>query len=238
MKVLQIGNGGGLNPLSTNSSFLVMPDEATDDMILVDCGYNVMQKLIELENDSKIRIATIKTVFITHDDDDHIGSLQTLIYWNYFKNGVVMDVIVHDSIANRLEAVNNLLVDGVVTPTNIVEIITHKGNGAVITKYSLFYIVKGYHGAREAYGVCISNSNSTVFISGDTKANRTIEERVSKVVGDNKALYYHDYSYWDDESKNVHACKTDFNREYSEEFRNKLIKYHTNDPIKIEWVTV
>ena len=160
MKVLQIGNGGGLNPLSTNSSFLVMPDETTDDMILVDCGYNVMQKLIELEDDSKIRIATIKTVFITHDDDDHIGNLQTLIYWNYFKNGVVMDVIVHFSLVKRLNVVNNILKNNVVIPSKIVKLLPYTGNDTVFTDYCTFPLVEGYHGAREAHGVCISNNGS------------------------------------------------------------------------------
>lgn len=73
-------------------------------------------------------------------------------------------------------------------------------------------------------------------ISGDTKASVLLEKEIlSKLKDCNDSIIYHYYSNWDYPSKNVHTCKTDFEGEYSEEFRNQIIKYHDNGYFKKEW---
>ena len=90
MKIKQIGNGGAFNYKETNSSFLI---ENNRKYLLFDCGHSVYQKLRELEEASEISLKDLKAVYISHFDDDHIGSLKTLIYYQYFINNIIMDII-------------------------------------------------------------------------------------------------------------------------------------------------
>ena len=72
-----LGTGSAFRPENTNTSFLLL-----NGKILVDCGYNVFQKLM---SDYKKQLdEELRYVFVTHGHDDHIGSLQTLIYYNEF----------------------------------------------------------------------------------------------------------------------------------------------------------
>ena len=87
MKIKQLGNGGGLNPQMTNSSFLInLGTDKEPEYLLFDCGFNIMQKLIELEKNNEIKIKDIRCVYISHLHDDHVGNLETLIHWQFFKN--------------------------------------------------------------------------------------------------------------------------------------------------------
>ena len=70
MKIKILGSGSAFDIEKTNSSFLV------DDK-LVDWGYNVFTKLRKENID-------VDKVFITHTHFDHIGSLETLAYYNFF----------------------------------------------------------------------------------------------------------------------------------------------------------
>jgi ribonuclease BN (tRNA processing enzyme) len=70
----QIGNGTAFNPETPNTSFLLK------DFLLIDCGYNVFKELKENFN-----IEKIKLIAITHNHADHIGSLETLLFYKKFK---------------------------------------------------------------------------------------------------------------------------------------------------------
>lgn len=72
--VRQIGNGTAFQPDATNTSFTLF-----NDRLLVDCGYNVFGRLLELGIADKIDV-----VFITHTHDDHIGSLGSFLYYREF----------------------------------------------------------------------------------------------------------------------------------------------------------
>jgi len=70
-----------------------------------------------------------------------------------------------------------------------------------------------------------------VAISGDTKADSRFEKMIyevsrTKVVSWDNMLVFHDFSYWDAPSRQVHACKSDFDVEYSSDFRKNAILYH------------
>ena len=90
MKIKQLGNGGGIASAlegHVNSAFLIDLYEDHSEYLLFDCGYNIMKRLEEEQRDNEhFEIAKIKHVIISHKHDDHCGNLETLIYWNYFKN--------------------------------------------------------------------------------------------------------------------------------------------------------
>jgi ribonuclease BN (tRNA processing enzyme) len=249
MRYIQLGNGGGLNPLATNSSFLVQVKE--EEYLLFDCGFNVMQRLIELENEDKtFNIGMIKYVYISHIHDDHVGNLETLMFWNYFKNNISikflyvnMDVLAYlqNKIFPKLYNGGRIDSSSIIGSTlDILHVQSEHGFNisSKFSNISLFGLFKTFHGECQSNGLVIKNNNSktALVISGDTKASVHLEEEILyKLKRCKSSIIYHDYSNWDCPSKNTHACKTDFDWEYSEEFRDKLIKYHDNEDFITDW---
>lgn len=239
MKIKQLGNGGGIASAlegHVNSAFLIDLYEDHSEYLLFDCGYNIMKRLEEEERDNTyFEIAKIKYVIISHKHDDHCGNLETLIYWNHFKNNVQMHIYVAcDDLAkgvrdtrkiednfHTLDAQTHKELD--VVGDGYFTAIPHNSNQEA---FSLTFKTV-YHGAKPAIGVIINGfDNRSILISGDTKAHKSIEDFYDNHYN-NIDLVFHDFSNWDDESKNIHACQTDFEREYSEDFKAKITKYHT-----------
>ena len=227
MLIKMLGNNGGLgDPTQTNSSFLIdlYPDHS--EYLLFDCGYNVMARLIQEEKeDEHFKIEKIKHLVISHKHDDHCGNLETLIYWNHFKNNVQMNIYVAcKGLAKTVKDTRKLQGN-----FKTVKVKTYESLHIVCTftqftlkhNISLFFH-EAYHGAKPAVSLWIGDHDEAIFISGDTKANKRLE-----TFAHDADLIFHDFSNWDDESKNIHACQTDFEREYSQEFKSKVIKYHT-----------
>lgn len=79
-----LGTGGGLNVTLGNTSFLLEADGARP--LLVDCGFTVPQRLLQLD-----RLAEIDHVLITHLHADHIGGLETFGFFRRFVCGDVGD---------------------------------------------------------------------------------------------------------------------------------------------------
>ena len=76
MKIEWIGTGSGLNPKLGNTSFLVEGENRT---LLVDCGFTVPLKLIEIG-----KLKEITDIILTHAHADHIGGIESLVFMNYF----------------------------------------------------------------------------------------------------------------------------------------------------------
>jgi len=247
MKFIQLGNGGGLDPLSTNSSFLI--EVSKNEYLLFDCGFNIMQRLIQLEKTTTdFHIKQIKHVFISHIHDDHVGNLETLMFWNYFKNNVTMTYYAANMEVIqylKLKITNRKLYSGgrtnpkVSITSSIVELIDRGAN--IINNIYLFPLKETFHGETQSNGLVISDLDNerSIVITGDTKASITLEQEIASLTNDylEDVIIYHDYSNWDCPSKNVHTCKSDFEAEYSEAFRDKVIKYHNNGKYKKEWQT-
>lgn len=232
MKIKQLGNNGGLgNPTLTNSAFLIDLYSDHSEYLLFDCGYNVMARLVEEEeNDEHFAISKIKHLVISHKHDDHCGNLETLVYWNHFKNNIQMNIYVACKGLKKTVKDTRKIEDNFKTiKAKTYESLTIVGHDSeVVFKDDIqMWFYKAYHGAKPAVGIWIGDVSHSYFISGDTKAHKALESHCDGCGP--SSLIFHDYSSWDDESKNVHACKTDFEREYTKEFKNKIIKYHTGD---------
>jgi ribonuclease BN (tRNA processing enzyme) len=239
MQILQLGNGGGLNPRLVNSAFIIDLYDDHSEYLLFDCGFNIMVRLMDLEDeDEHFSIDKIKHVVISHNHADHMGSLETLIYWNFFKHGVKMDIYVPckgllKTVKATRKILDNFKTKKVDTYESLVKVcegldihLFHE-NDIGLCDPTIITFSPAFHGAKETIGMRIHDKDTAIFISGDTKANRIIETFLKPYFYTD--LIFHDYSNWDDESKNIHACKTDFEREYSYSFRNEIIPYHTGD---------
>lgn len=229
MKVIVIGSGGAFDTERTNSSFMI---ETKEKNILVDCGYNVFPKL---KKDYSDFLNKIDLVYITHMDDDHMGSLTSLIYYRYYvlkKKTVV--IYGYGKIDNRmveyLKAVNGIWSGGRLIQGDVVEVYSFDN----LSTHNAMYPVKGYHHV-DNIGIIVGDGDHSVFISGDTKALPEIESKVRYTMeydmgysGFDKILMLHDFSFFDHPSSSGHASKNDMISEYSDEFREELILYHNN----------
>ena len=235
MKIKQLGNNGGLgDPTQTNSSFLIDLHNDQSEYLLFDCGYNVMARLVEEEaNDPNFEIAKIKHLVISHKHDDHCGNMETLIYWNHFKNNVQMNIYVAcKGLAKTVKDTRKIEDNFKTIKAKTYESLTIvRPFSSVLIGSLLVFFYPAFHGAKPAIGLHLEDGTRSIYISGDTKANKVLEGALGvKRIKKPATLIFHDYSNWDDESKNVHACATDFEREYSQAFKDKAIKYHTGNP--------
>ena len=235
MRFIQIGNGGGLNPLLTNSSFLI--EMKTNEYLLFDCGFNIMQRLIELENDSsnEFCISQIKYVFVSHIHDDHVGNIETLMFWNYFKNNVKMKFYcASDEVYSYLVT---KLTSAIYSGGRLQDISTYE-KIVLMNDYDTYIVNPNtnlkalqntYHGDTESNGlVILSKKYGALVITGDTKASSLLEDEIKEITKDRKTKIFHDFSNYNAPSKNIHACESDINSEYTEDFIDSLKYYHTD----------
>jgi len=235
MRLLQLGNGGAFDYDKTNSSFIIEMDKSNlKYRLLFDCGYNVFGKLRELGDEL---ITSLSAIFISHMDDDHIGSLKSLIYYRYFilkkYTTILCGADVIDELAHYLKDVNQMM---------------HNGKSAHVDMYTIkrpeqivdFSIktIDTNHG-KPCHGLKIvdHDSKQMLLISGDTKANMHFYRELKRIPKDYKALVFHDYSEFNSESDQVHACYEDFNLIYAD-YLDLIIKYHNNDDYETEWVNM
>lgn len=71
-----LGTGGAFDLNEKNTALLI---KSSFGKILIDCGFTVYNEL-----KAQKELEGINYIFITHTHEDHIGSLSTLIYHNYF----------------------------------------------------------------------------------------------------------------------------------------------------------
>lgn len=236
MKVKQLGNAGAFNVNETNSSFLI--ELTSNTYLLFDCGFNVMSKLLELHNDESdpFILENLNHVFISHTHDDHIGNLSTLIFYRYFMLGKSTKVITglsREQILPFLPARTELKA-GQVVEANMWTL-DHKRYS--VEESIFMYAFPVYHPGSDTYGLTVTyDSQHSLMITGDTKAYEPIEERYNKLKSTRESVkIFHDFSHWDNPSRNVHACLSDMKSEYSQDFVDSLTLYHTNDPFNREW---
>lgn len=235
MQIKQIGNGGAFNFKETNSSFLIKNKEVLGDLILFDCGHSVYQKLRELDESKDISLKDLKAVYISHFDDDHIGSLKTLIYYQYFINQIKLDILVASELEDEMQLFLRDL-DGYYEDFNkiyddVYNIITiydgdNEYNGLYLTKiYCKHHI--------PCFGLAIYShySNKCFIITSDTRAIPRLDEYYFHLRDEYEidVLVFHDFSNWDCPEKQVHMCKTDMIETYSEDFIKELNLYHNDD---------
>ena len=214
MIVQVIGSGGAFDKI--NSSFFV---QGPSENILFDCGSNIFEHV-------KYIAEHIDMVYISHLDDDHVGSLKTLVYYRYFAFGKKTKIVFHKNV--NLEEFMNIqgkfnIING--KELDIVEFNPIEGP-TKIKSIEIIPIQAKHH--INCYGAIF---NQKVFISGDTVAIKEIEEQVREHMGvSSSKLYFHDLNY---HNQNNHATEDNIKETYSKEFSSQL-KYYHNDRNELE----
>lgn len=246
MKFRQIGNGGAFNYKMVNSSFVI---ENNDEYLLFDCGHSVYGELRRLHEDinENFDITKLNSIFISHLDDDHIGSLKTLIYYQYFINNIKLDIycgneVVYENLLTYLEDIDGYVIDGKKVNKALYSVTELDKRGDWLSSGLQVFVTDTYH-FKEGNGLVIVNHiketnrmcKHGLFISGDTKASETINTIISNM--DNmypKYKIFHDFSNWNEESKQVHACKADTERIYKNKCDN-ITWYHNDKEFNNKW---
>lgn len=223
-----IGDGNAFS--DNNSSFYieVANGKTYSKKILFDCGYSIFQTL---KKHHPIILKEMEYVYISHMDDDHIGSLKTLLYYRYFilglKTKILCNYALSETMHNYLKNLTYEIKSGREVYAPIFEIRTLNelgGDSQVLLKsFPVNHI-------QPCYGLCVSCNGYQLYITADTKADYKIEEFVdNNTTNYDNMLIFHDYSPWNVPSRQVHACDSDIAAEYSQKFQDKIIKYHFDD---------
>ena len=247
IKIKQIGNGGAFDYKSVNSSFLI--DTGNDSYFLFDCGHSVFAELRRQHDAGEIDLKKLKYVYLSHNDDDHNGSLKTLIYFMYFNFGKRLQIIAVSSFEKDKDVYGRISsftddIDGFYENDQKIE---DDLFNMIPIEASEVFRVDGFsikplpaHHLKPCYGLTFNcyvpsdEATKKFVITGDTKATERI---LSEIISDQVKFVYHDFSNYDKPSSQVHSCKTDFEKKYTDEIRAKIIKYHNNDEFVTEWRT-
>lgn len=238
MRIKQLGNGGAFDTESTNSSFLIDFNGLDKNYLLFDCGYNVFTKLKELEKEYPDIIKKISNIYVSHLDDDHVGSLKSLIYYRYYIHGLTTRVYsAVKEVETFLEDVNYKMSFNRLIENKICVYCYLKDNINGYTDHILTPVKTFHH--LECYGLKIVNDDNCIYISGDTKVcEDTIItlKHIENTYG--KYKIFHDFSNYNNYENNVHTCEYDFNKYYKDlKCFDKIIKYHNNEIFNEEWTT-
>jgi len=223
--LIQIGNGTAFDPEIPNTSFLLK------DFLLIDCGYNIFKELKE-----NFDIGKIELIAITHNHADHIGSLETLLFYKKFKldNNNEPTVILNRESYDVIKNINRVnlrrYIDGFVANFIVID------EGKTFLCIGDIKISAFTHTCHEialnttyAFTTKENGKNYTIVFTGDTKSSKEIEDFVKEVLiteNSDYFLIFHDCSY---NSSRVHATEEEFENTYSYWFKKATIKVHTGN---------
>lgn len=246
MEIMQIGNGGAFDFDQTNSSFLIREKDLNLNYLLFDCGRNVIEELIKMHKTSfeGFNLGNLKYVYISHMDDDHIGSLKTLIYYMFFIHKKKLRVIFSEGIGKDLrkylKRLNFYKENG--------EIINEKLYLPIELKFHQIFKIGKYLGLQPffvnhsvpCYGIILKNfgclTDQGIVISGDTTDVISLEKYKY-----HKYLIFQDYSLINSADNQVHCCKDlylKFGKTNLKEDKNNIKFYHTGLPFIKKWFTI
>lgn len=199
-----IGRGSAFNIKEGNTSAYI---KENDILLLIDCGENVFEKIIE--NNLLDNIREVK-VLITHLNSDHVGSLSSLIYYCYYVKHINIKIFFPDI-------------------EELVSFLSLNGN-QVDKEYSLWnnprYVctvpVKHIEGMN-CYGYVILYDDKQIYYSGDcSEIPKEILEDISHYTFDE---IYQDTCLLDYEG-NVHLSLKKLCEYVPREFRDKIYCMH------------
>lgn len=161
MMIEVLGCGSAFAPELGNSSFILWRSGEKKSGILFDCGSDVFVKLKE-----KNYLPYIDSVIISHLHGDHAGSLDILIYWNFYVLKRKLVVYSWSSLEEYLREIDSELPNLISTGNE--EVNSQKD------KIELIY-VKHSNGITNSCGAIVFDK---IFISGDTREVQVVNKDV------------------------------------------------------------
>ena len=257
MRIRQLGNGGAFHFKQTNTSFLISLNEYDDGdvdngkLLLFDCGRNVVDKLDTLAEKEEFNYSNLKYVYISHMDDDHIGSLKSLIYYMFFNVGKKLIILsnpkvtVHlkvylkdlDGFYENFNKIDEMLFNFIEVPLNAsIQI----DNGVMISALEAKHSIP-------CAGLKLSSKDGIIYLPGDS-----MEVFINIEATNKPFVVFQDYSLWNNPGSQVHCCKDKFMKEslssYFEDYNGignavkssyRSVKLcHTGLEFNDQWMTI
>lgn len=233
IRIKQLGNGGAFDYLSVNSSFLI--ESTKESYFLFDCGYSVYAELRRQDTLKEIDLNKLKYIYISHMDDDHMGSLKTLIYYMFFILKKRVHILAYADVFKELKAylsdIDGYVENGVKVKDSLFNLIDISFGDCKVLDSVKIYPTPTNH-FKSCWGLRFQLDRDNEFlISADTKAHNGIANCLSY---SSMKFAFHDYSNWNQEDNQVHCCESDFERLYINT-KHKIIKYHNNEDFDGSW---
>ncbi len=237
IRIKQLGNGGAFDYKLTNSSFLI--ETLEESYLLFDCGYSVYAELRKQDESKEIDLNKLKYIYISHMDDDHIGSLKTLIYYMFFILNKRVHIIAYGSVFKELKAyladIDSVVQNGVKIKDSLFNMLEIPFNDCLVLDSFNIYPTFTNH-FKPCYGLKFKLRDKSYFvISGDTKAYHAL---IPVLRDYNLKFAFHDFSNWNCVGSQVHCCEEDYNSIYDASIRMKIIKYHNSAEFVGTWRTL
>lgn len=237
IKIKQLGNGGAFDYKSTNSSFLIETKE--ESYFLFDCGHSVYAELRRQDEANEIDLTKLKYIYISHMDDDHMGSLKTLIYYMFFvlkkRVHVIAYGIVFKELKQYLADIDGIVENNVKIKDSLFNMLEIPF-AEYLTLDSFNIQATHTNHFKPCFGLKFKLKDKSHFIiSGDTKAFLGLMPELRSM---NLKFAFHDFSNWNCISSQVHCCEEDYNSIYDASIRTKIIKYHNSEDFNSEWRTI
>lgn len=190
-----IGNGSAFNvERGNNSAYYIKGDK----MLLIDCGSNIFERIIKnnlLDGINEVH------VLVTHTHADHVGSLADLILYMFYAKREIGKPKVYVYADYALNVEDFLILNGVITKTHYVAVLTFIGN----THFESFNVFDDVNytpfftthvDELESTGFILSIDDKCIYYSGDTS-------HISQFDIDALKDNVYDYMY-------VDTCKADY----------------------------
>ena len=238
MTYKQLGNGGAFDFDQCNSSFLI---ENNDKYLLFDCGHSVFAELRkqDLDINNTVDLSKLTSVYVSHMDDDHIGSLKRLIYYMYFAKGVKLEILypvdIGEAFTNYLSDIDSVTEDVTKVPKLLFNLIGISSDNSLVVNGLSICLANTDH-VKSCFGLIMVDGQEALYITGKTRASVEIRNTIDNLHNIYPhVVVFHDYSELDCPDNQVHACLSDTTKLYSDTTRSRYTKYNTGQPFDGQW---
>lgn len=213
-----LGCGDAFNTKYRNTSAYFKCDKI---LFLIDCGETVFSSLIDnniLEDIEEMYI------FITHTHADHIGSIGTLIMYNYFKTHIKTHIVLSRDVLQKKN------IDAIVHAFGCFsDMFDYLYVDELDNRFQGFdeirYLKTTHYNSLECYSILIKYDGVVIFYSGDTNELETLkkvicEYKIDKIYIDTTSSSY---------DGNVHMNIDLLHESIDSKLYSKIYCMHVND---------
>ena len=195
-----LGSGSSFDTKKLNSSFLIKNNQ-NNEKTLIDCGYNIFSHI-------KSQDLIIKEILVTNTHFNHVGSLETLIYYNYYIKGFVTKIYSTGEVLSELKCILKNINKEKQKICHFIDV-----KGLIFHKGLEIIPIKANYTVKNCYGYIFKTKDKDIIISGDSKANINLVNFITNEFKENpnkKIVVFHDYSGSNEYNNIFHCCDIDF----------------------------